>query len=306
MSLYFEIFIMHIEMKTRPRTIQDDINSVKKKCLIERSGSTNTVPVQSGAPIVMWKNQETNKTIDIDDTEDEVISKCMKWPMSSDARCHHCAHQFDGIPVPVPIAYDIKRNIYHCKGIFCSWQCSKSYNIREMSPVNRGNRNMYIALLAYRTWVKLKRPKKTFDELYKARSYFENNIDMAPHKSTLIEFGGELTIEQYRKGFYSITPPEESMRGSKPYLSIRQKMCLPFVDISDLKFTSVETGEVSKNYGRKEMIQMTTNRTHEFSNSFCNRLTKAKEDSSIMKRKREKDTKNTLMSSMGIVIKKKK
>ncbi|CAM9099097.1 unnamed protein product [Sphacelaria rigidula] len=102
--------------------------------------------------------------------------------------------------------------------------------MRETSPAGRGNRNMYIALLAYKTWIKLKGSVIDVTTKEKMRKYCNYRLDSAPPKAILTEFGGHVSIEEYRKDFCGIVLPSQIVQDTSPLLNIRQMAVLPLID----------------------------------------------------------------------------
>lgn len=102
--------------------------------------------------------------------------------------------------------------------------------MRETSPAGRGNRNMYIALLAYKTWIKLKGSVIDVTTKEKMRKYCNYRLDPAPPKAILTEFGGHVSIEEYRKDFCGIVLPSQIVQDTSPLLNIRQMAVLPLID----------------------------------------------------------------------------
>lgn len=284
----------------RKRAPDDDVKSVRRVPNTIVTASTVTIPERPESPIVVWGQSSSADNA-------AVVRACLQWPTSSDKRCHNCAHYFEGVPVPLPISRDELRHVYFCEGKFCSWQCAKSYNMRETSPAGRGNRNMYIAVLAYKTWIKLKYPEIDTKTREKMRTYCNYRLDPAPPRSTLVEFGGKLSITEYRKDFCGIVPPSQKIEETSPSLNIRQMAVLPFIDtdsagcsLPEANKSSVQHIEQSGSFVGTRRIE--TNRVQEFNNSFVNRLKKAKLDPEIMRRKKKMDVSNTLLSTMGIEI----
>jgi len=225
----------------------------------------------------------------------------MKWPKKTDKKCHNCSYPFEGIPVPLPIHKDELRNIYYCSGNFCSWQCSKAFNMRETSPAGKGNRNMYISILAYKTWIKI---LKDTPEIYDSvKSFCFYKIDPARPRFELQDFGGSLTIEEYREGFCGVLPPLSSIAETSPLITLRSMAVVPFIDTDGVKATTT-VKKTEQEVTFKGIRRLETNRVQEFNNSFCERLKKARDDPTLMKRKKAPDDSNTLLSSMGIKIKK--
>lgn len=286
----------------RERTPSDDIKSIQRASNAIVTEKTVTIPESPETPIVVWE-----KACEYDDAE--MIRSCLQWPLSFDKRCHNCAHYFDGVPVPLPICKDELRQVYFCGGKFCSWQCAKSFNMRETSPAGRGNRNMYIALLAYKTWVKLRHTPWDAETRAKMKTYCDYRLCPAPPRANLVEFGGHLSIEEYRKDFCGVVPPSEIIENTSPYLNIRRMAVLPFID-TDTDGSSTRASKKPVQHIEQTgssflgTRRMETNHVQEFNNSFVDRLKRAKLDPAIMRRKKQLDVSNTLLSSMGIKIKK--
>lgn len=288
----------------RKRTADDDIKSMQRVPNAAVNDDSVTIPERPETPIVAWGKSSASAT---DDTE--VIRSCLQWPLAWDKRCHNCAHFFEGVPVPLPFSRDELRQVYFCEGKFCSWQCAKSFNIRETSPAGRGNRNMYIAVLAYKTWIKLKHPVVVdAGTREKMKTYCNYRLVPAPPRSRLVEFGGTLSIEEYRKDFCGIVPPSETIANTSPLLTIRRMAVLPFIDTDSagssptMRKSAVQQMDHVGSFMGTRRIE--TNRVQEFNNSFVDRLKKARHDPAIMRRKKAVDVSNTLLSSMGIEIKK--
>ena len=277
----------------RPRTTEDDERSIRR--LKSESGS---LPMPTKIPIVSWNRpvQDGDNFNDFDN-----VLKCVSWPLSTTLLCHNCCYSFDGVPVPLPQSYDSLRKVYHCRGNFCSWQCAKAYNNRQTPHSGRGNRNMYIAILAHRTWVKYRKGCRTREQEQAMETYATYCIQPSLPREVLQVFGGDMTIEEYREGLFGIVPPSEAIVG-KPFLTIRQKLSLPFVQANEEN----KDVKINLNPSRPVTQKIDTSTVHKYSNAFCVKLNKAKSDQTIMKRKREMNSKNTLMSTMGVVIETKK
>lgn len=287
-------------VKFRPRTVEDDRRSISRRETASRpKDSIYSIPEPTKAPIVSWERPIDSLGQPVEHDPDDETLKCVNWPMSTEILCHHCCHSFKGVPVPLPQSYDALRKVYHCRGNFCSWQCAKAHNTFQTPPSGRGNRNMYISLLAHRTWVKYRGHRQERKTSGMMKTYAMSSIHPAPPKEVLQTFGGDMTIEKYRQGSFGIIPPSEAAMG-KPFLTLRQRLKLPFADAAN------RTPENSASREKLATQKIETSRVHRHSNAFCDKLNKAKTDRSIMKRKRAVATKNTLMSTMGVVIETKK
>jgi len=292
-------------VKFRERTQQDNINSVLNlKTKFIKDNDVTVVPEPLKEPIVYWSRKKykiDKKYIDKEIDKDKLILECLKWPLKTDILCFNCCHSFDGVPVPLPTIYDKKRKIYFCHGNFCSWQCSKAYNINEMPTAGQGNRNMNISLLSRQMWSNYKSEKSTGNTVYSIP------IDPAPRRSELKVFGGTKTIEEYRRGFYGIVPPEEAFE-CKPFMTIKNRLALPFIDKNaTIEFSQTTLQGNDNSSFAFSTTQIETSAIHQHANKFCERLNKAKNEKVLIKRERKEDnSKNTLLSSMGVVVKKKR
>lgn len=287
----------------RDRLPEDDVRSIRnQKTSQEIKGDSLILPLPNTNPIVVWVKDNVSK--DTHNMDDDEIKKCMEWPTSTKSLCHNCCHTFDTVPVPLPYRYDEKRKIYMCNGLFCSWQCSKAFNMTT-GNIHRGAVNMNISILAYRMWVKYMGGigKESLQR------YCNYNIDPSPNKNVLIAFGGTTTIEEFRKDFCGIIPPDIA-KGGKPFLNIKDKLYLPFAGSGDTyKNQVMDTTPMNPSMSNSNMSTMNkcaVNDNHKRANEFCEILNRAKDGRMVLKRERKEETKNTLMSAMGVTISKKK
>ena len=95
--------------------------------------------------------------------------------------CWWCCHNFDSTPLSMPFKYDERRNKFHTSGHFCSWSCIKSYAI-EKYGLSRGG-------LICGNIVMMR--KKMYNQI--------GPVKPAPDRFKLKEFGGDMTIEEFRK-----------------------------------------------------------------------------------------------------------
>jgi len=98
----------------------------------------------------------------------------------TDICCWHCCHKFDNMPCGIPLFLD--NNIFHVKGVFCSFNCALTYNYNS-----RENENI------------IQERESLLYLLYK-RIHDVKHVELkhAPEKETLKMFGGSLTIEEFR------------------------------------------------------------------------------------------------------------
>jgi len=95
--------------------------------------------------------------------------------------CWWCCHDFDTPALSLPYTYDDRRNKFYTTGHFCSWSCMKAYAV-EKYGINRGG-------IISGNIVMMR--KKKYNKI--------GPVKMAPHRMRLKEFGGDLTIEEFRE-----------------------------------------------------------------------------------------------------------
>jgi hypothetical protein len=144
--------------------------------------------------------QDSNKNVDInlkdvkDDLKDdnrkkgffEILSTFIdnkEWVKKTDICCWWCCHQFDTVPLGLPIYYNSINDKFQVKGIFCSFACIMGYNNNIKS---KSNKFEYLIKFLYKRLTGAK---------------LSDNIKTAPPRCSLKMFGGELTIEEFRNSF---------------------------------------------------------------------------------------------------------
>ncbi len=95
-------------------------------------------------------------------------------------RCYNCHHNFNNKPFFIPVDYNNELNRFKVTGNFCSPNCVKAYALSSKIYQNK----LYLIGTMYR-------------KLYGA-SY---NIKPAPPIQCLKEYGGKLSIQEYRATF---------------------------------------------------------------------------------------------------------
>ena len=152
--------------------------------------------------------EERNK--DIDEIETKInnnsVSKTLiqfneankldYWPKNTKISCWWCTYQFNKVPCALPVY--CSNNIYNVIGVFCSPECAAAYNFNTNGITN--------------IWEKYSLLNLLYGKLYK------KGITIAPPRNTLKKFGGNLTIDQFRKynvnndaSFKIIYPPLKSI-----------------------------------------------------------------------------------------------
>lgn len=104
-----------------------------------------------------------------------------EWMRMTNISCFWCCHKFNHTPWGIPVKYDFHKNIFSLFGIFCSPNCALSHLLQnEKNSTTLWEKVSLLNLLHYKIY--------NIDE----------NIVPAPDKISLKEFGGPLTIEQFR------------------------------------------------------------------------------------------------------------
>lgn len=99
----------------------------------------------------------------------------------TDIKCFNCHHTFDNPPFFLPFDYLSSLDRYKLFGNFCSPNCVKSYALNNKTFENK----IYLIGQYYR---------KLFGPNFR--------ISPAPSILNLKEYGGKITIEEFRKSFY--------------------------------------------------------------------------------------------------------
>ena len=143
--------------------IKDNVNEPK---IQDNKNYTNSNKIKKNIRPIMYFYNESNKR--------------KKWPLKSNIKCLWCCHNFGNYPCALPIK--LKSNTFYVFGNFCSKECVCAYNFD--SNINSS--------VIWERYVLL-------NHLY---SIIENNpelqINQAPPRLTLIDFGGYLTIKEFR------------------------------------------------------------------------------------------------------------
>ena len=99
------------------------------------------------------------------------------YPKTTNVLCYHCCHKFTTQPISMPFMFN--KSKFYVKYVFCSWECMKRYNIDS----NTSNMQMISTLIQ------------------KYYNYITSNTDsigIAPPKYALKDFGGTMTIKEFR------------------------------------------------------------------------------------------------------------
>lgn len=105
-----------------------------------------------------------------------------KWCDKTNIKCWWCIHTFDTLPLGCPVDYNRQLKKFRVEGIFCSFSCIQAYMRTQPDYTDK------LYLLKY---------------MYKALTgSLKNNFTPAPSRYVLTDFGGHLSIDNFRKLSY--------------------------------------------------------------------------------------------------------
>jgi hypothetical protein len=125
------------------------------------------------------------------------------WPAGSGVCCWWCCSSFSTVPIPLPIDYDERRNVFSVMGTFCSFGCAKAYNMSRLSV----NKDRCCTLLSF---MRCKIASKNGRHILTTTSSITYGIKVAPNRYSLKMFGGSMTVEQFRAGLEVLLKPEDA------------------------------------------------------------------------------------------------
>lgn len=141
------------------------------------------------------------------------------WPEKTDIYCWWCCHPFDTRPVPLPVRYDLKRNCFLARGIFCSWGCAKAFCVHSNSA--HWPEHSELLYMLYRRTVPVAERSAS-------------GIRAAPPRTVLKIFGGDMTIEDFRNRSDALTDQ-----------SIGQTYTLDFRKVNDVQHVATQPTSMS-------------------------------------------------------------
>jgi hypothetical protein len=129
------------------------------------------------------------------------------WLENTNICCWWCCHKFETVPIGIPIQYIYSKKKFRVRGVFCSFSCMKAY-------VKNDNKHKYSEALMKYMYCRI-----TGENL-------NSKIECAPPRESLCMFGGELTIDEFRR----------STQESKIYRMIEYPMfaCRDYVEEVDI------------------------------------------------------------------------
>jgi hypothetical protein len=152
----------------------EDLNKITKyEKNTKNTKLTKLAKLQNSSKKIVEKNMKIMKYFNDEfDSGNEILV--------SPYRCYHCHHNFNNKPFFLPIDYNEQLNRFKVTGNFCSPNCVKTYALNSKKYENK----IYLVGYMYR---------KLFGPDY--------IIKPAPPIQTLKEYGGKLSIEEFRENF---------------------------------------------------------------------------------------------------------
>ena len=97
-------------------------------------------------------------------------------------KCYHCSESINiNEYLSMPVEYDDKSNRFKFMGYYCSWECMKTYNLES----NSSYKNMIF---------------NNIQQLYtQSGGNDEVQLNFAPSRTQLKCYGGELSIQEFKK-----------------------------------------------------------------------------------------------------------
>lgn len=133
--------------------------------------------IKERKPGVSYENRQ-NRQVKLM-TQFRESSRRGEWPQQTKLYCFWCCHSFESIPWGIPVKYN--NGIFHVDGNFCSPECAAAYNY-EQKDFNMWERYALLNLL----YNKVNYPKY-------------QKLKLAPPRRLLIEYGGNMSIDDFRK-----------------------------------------------------------------------------------------------------------
>jgi hypothetical protein len=177
-KFYDEKFKINDSDKSSKLMIQNDNLDIVYKPIMETD-------INESKGNFVEKKQEVKIPKKIDKKQ-KILSKFIdgtkeSWPERTDILCWWCAHNFDTTPLPCPINYNHVNKHYKVNGIFCSWPCVAAHSIEKYTNIT----------LVYQLMREL-------EHVNCKESCDCENIRIAPPKYILKDFGGYMSIKDYR------------------------------------------------------------------------------------------------------------
>lgn len=242
---------------------EKDINNNNNKSIISSNSSNISYSLPKGKKlskkdmIIKMLEEEINdlkQKLNFQEIEDNKTQVSYS-NYSESTKCWWCRNSFNTPAISLPEDYFQKKFV--CLGHFCSFNCALSYNL-ELNDNKTWKRKSLLFLLYQKTYNKYQ------------------EINPAPSWRTLIEYGGNLTIEKFR---------ENLVMNNTEYLYLHPPLIT--------RFSSIE-----------KTVRKKKNRNVPLSQIGSSRILKS--EYTLKRQKPLKSTRYSLEDTMGLIRKKKK
>jgi hypothetical protein len=186
-----EPLIAHLNIKLKDVVEEDGVSTIIEDNPINSESDSVFIKYEKDIKQQLISNSESDINNEVEKIENDMLKlrtkllkltknnniEMFKSKFSRDTKCWWCKNSFNTPAVGLPELYF--ENKFHCIGHFCSYNCALSYNI-DINE-NIWNRTSLLNLLYHKT--------------------YNTNIAItaAPDWKQLNEYGGNLTIEDFRK-----------------------------------------------------------------------------------------------------------
>ena len=145
------------------------------------------------------KSSTNIKDTNVDQNEVVVLSEFIEneWPQRTNVLCWWCCNKFSTVPVGVPVKFNQKTRKFVVKGVFCGMNCMYAYTLDSNATVQGTSGKKYKFNKKHKEIPNLESLIKDLNcKLTGAQ--LEDVLVPALPRETLIDFGGELSIEAFR------------------------------------------------------------------------------------------------------------
>lgn len=173
-----ENVILHLDIKHNMDDTEDN-DVIQAANEIDYHSEYSTSQKDKPKPVVEKSTSDSITGPDITLLHDFMTDE---WKEQTDIHCWWCCHTFDTIPLGMPFRYLSDQHKFRTKGCFCSIACMVSWFNNSI----------------YRTDTKIYTLIKNLHKRLTGSNGIQKLAE-APPRETLNIFGGELTIDQFRK-----------------------------------------------------------------------------------------------------------
>jgi hypothetical protein len=200
------------------------------------------------------------------------------WLHSTDICCWWCCHNFETVPIGIPVKYNLNTNKFIVKGIFCTFGCMTAYNKLHKKSTKSLIKFLYSKLTGCLNIPCKQEYKEHLEKclnlnLFGGNQEYKDNyinglvsvssdtIQEAPPQAALKMFGGELSITEFRNSF-----TENRIYKMMEYPMSIARDYIEKVDIQNVKninvnvFNKINSMKTSTNILDTKKIEETQNR----------------------------------------------